>query len=245
MFLYRSNPSGSTDGVHSLNTAFRQSCLYSQRHGSGLESLKVVNAVSGGESMSTQASFLKMRRETDRRRMLIFYCMIGLLMSFGRSAFAADAVCADNYDDVAKFGGPQMKAALEAFKGQRYTNKSNGTHLRFSDSGRIIVKTFTTSDNDPNVFESQEGVIKICEKNGRLEISSVMSSFPAGIALDKNESGKDCFRLTGLAALGGNRTVFCEGEMPPSVQAAYERHMSQRTVAAQRSSSSNAAGVAQ
>ena len=195
--------------------------------------------------MSTQASFLKMRRETDRRRMLIFYCMLGLLMSFGRSAFGAQPVCADNYDDVVKLGGPQMKAALEAFKGQRYTNKSNGTHLRFSDSGRIIVKTFTTNDNDPNVFESQEGVITICEKNGRLEISSVMSSFPAGIALDKDAKGKDCFRLTGFAALGGNRTVFCEGEMPPHIQAAYERHQSQRTIAAQRGTSSNSSGVAQ
>lgn len=195
--------------------------------------------------MYAKTSFLKMRREADRRRMMIFYCALGLLMSFGRVAFASEAVCADNYDDVAKQGGPQMKAALEAIKGQKFTNKSNGTHLRFSDSGRIIVKTFSTSDSDDSEFESQEGVIKICEKNGRLEITSVMSSFPAGIAFDKESNGRDCFRLTGFAALGGNRTVFCEGEIPPKVQAAYERYQAKRTIASQPATVSSARGVAQ
>lgn len=167
-------------------------------------------------------------------------------MSFGRVAFASEAVCADNYEDVLKHGGPQMKVALEAIKGQKFTNKSEGTHLRFSDSGRIIVKTFSTTDADDTMFESQEGVIKICEKNGRLEITSVMSSFPAGIAFDKESSGRDCFRLTGLAALGGNRTVFCEGEMPGKVQAAYDRHQAKRTIASQPSTTATASrGVAQ
>ena len=184
---------------------------------------------------------LKLRRTSDRLRVVIAYCVAGLIISFAQIAFSAEAICVDNYADAAKSASTALKNAITTIKGQNLTNKSNGTHLKFSGSDRIVVKMYSTKGFGDRDLDFAEDVITICDKDGELTITSVLSSAPAGIAFNDK-----CFNLTGfVASMAGPRAVFCPGKVPEKVQAALERDSQNPTIASQPRPESNQGSIHQ
>ncbi len=186
---------------------------------------------------------LKMRRVSDKTRMLVAYCIAGLILSFAQIALSAEEICVDNYADAMKSTSQAIRNAVPNIKGQNLTNKSKGTHLKFSGSDRIVVKMFSTkgpSDSDPDYME---GVVTVCDRNGELSIMSVLKAGAEPILFE----GK-CLKLNSfLARMGGDRVHFCPGDMPERIQATFDRAEQKSTVAVQqpRPRSSNDGAVRQ
>ncbi len=189
---------------------------------------------------SQTTGILKLRRATDKRRILLAYCVAGLLMSFAQVAMSAE-VCVDNYADAEKSSSKLIRDAVPLIRGQSMTNKSDGTHLKFSPADRIYVKLYSSKGFMDNKPDFQEGVITVCDKNGELSLKSVLSPGAETFAFEGN-----CFKLTGvLARAGGDKTHFCPGRMPARVQGIFDRESDNASYASQPRQNSSEGSVRQ
>jgi hypothetical protein len=158
---------------------------------------------------------LKMRRHSDLSKLTVAYCTFGLIMVLAQVAFSAE-ICATTYKEVEASNSALLKAGMKVIKDEGFRNRSNGTHLEFLKGDQIMVKSQTTTGFLDNTFKTDTGVIKICDRDGALSISSFLTGGETNIEfLDK-----DCFKLSGgLASLAGERAIFCHGTVPEHVQA--------------------------
>lgn len=162
-----------------------------------------------------------LRRERDRTRLVLFYCLLGFFLIFGQSALASGTsdVCATSIAELKASTSEKLRGiALQMESKVGFTNKSDSSHIKFKSpdgpKGRILVSFYSTSSSDGS-FEFEEGALTMCDKNGNLSISSA----PTG-KLDVSFTS-DCFKIGGfLANLQPARSTFCTGDMPTTVRLA-------------------------
>lgn len=162
-----------------------------------------------------------LRRERDRTRFVLFYCLLGFFLIFGQSAFASGAsdVCAASIAEMKASTSDKLRGIADQMESKvGFTNKSDSSHIKFKSpdgpKGRILVSFYSTASSDGS-FEFEEGVLTVCDKNGNLSISSA----PTG-KLDVSFTS-DCFKIGGfLANLQPARSTFCTGDMPVAVRVA-------------------------
>ena len=184
-----------------------------------------------------------LRRERDRTRFILFYCITGLILIFGQTAFSEE-ICATSFAEMKTMPSvtiPKIAAQLEKSKG--FTNKTNRSHIKFNNpdgtNGRMIVSYYSTHDKDGS-FEFVEGTLKVCEDDGKITIDSL----PTGRRDLYFFEANNCFKVSGgLATLASNdQKTFCLGDMPSTVQLAMEAKAKNDRALAGNSAVSNNAG---
>ncbi|MDX9731468.1 MAG: hypothetical protein RBT63_06835 [Bdellovibrionales bacterium] len=197
---------------------------------SGKSSGDLSRRIPEGQSFEARAtSILKMRRERDRLFLLIAYCLVGLFFSFSSVALASDSfsfpglssqeVCVNSYKEMETSSSEILRNAMPRIRGKSFTNKSNGTHLKFKDDDRLMLTYYSTTGDNDDQLEFREGALRICEKNKRVSISSAATG-----NLHIHIADDGCFRIQGMAATlaGPGPTTFCPGTMPAKVATALE-----------------------
>ncbi len=185
---------------------------------------------------------LVLRRENDRTRFILFYCVAGFILIFGQSAWSAE-ICAKTISEMKTLPSDALKKIAAQFETKNgFTNKTNRSHIKFKSpdgpAGRILVSFYSTSDSD-GTLEFEEGALTICDDDGAVSINSIPSGRRDVAFTD------DCFRIKGaLASLVADRTTFCSGEMPVSVRAVLNLKIStDRAVAAGAPTSTTNSGT--
>ncbi len=171
---------------------------------------------------------ISLRRESDRTRWLIAYCLTGIVFLFTQAAVADDEICATTLKEMQDSKSAGIKSLAEkiaaAGKGG-FNNQTRTSHIVFKSpdgpEGRMVFEfhstTKTDDPNDPGDYELADGSAKICD-NGRGALKLVAPTFGA-----VNLSMPDgCFRLHIMFGSSA-RTTFCEGSMPSHIASAREK----------------------
>lgn len=162
-----------------------------------------------------------LRRERDRTRLILVYCITGFILVFGQTAISAE-ICATSIAEMKTVPSESLRKIAEQMENSKgFTNKVNRSHIKFNSpdgpNGRMLVSFFSTHDKDGS-FEFIEGALTVCDEDGKITINSL----PTG----KRELSfaDSCFRVSGGLAIfvSNDRTTFCTGDMPTSVQLAME-----------------------
>lgn len=187
-----------------------------------------------------------LRRERDRTRFVLFYCVLGFFLVFGQSAFAQQEVtdvCATSVAEMKASASDKLRTIATQMESRTgFTNKTGSSHVKFKSpegpKGRIFVSFYSTATTD-GAFEFEEGALTICDKKGNVSISSA----PAG-NWDVSFTS-ECFKIGGfLAGFQPDRSTFCKGEMPAAVRVAMEeKHTKDRAIAGNGTQSAPVSGA--
>lgn len=188
-------------------------------------------------SSSTKGNQVRfiLRRERDRTRFILFYCVFGFLLIFGQSVRAAE-VCAASFTEMKTSPSEKLRGiGMQMQSKLGFTNQSNSSHIKFKNpegpNGRVIV-TFYSTQSDGE-FEFKEGALTVCDDDGTISINSA----PTGKL--KVIFTTDCFKIDSLLAnLQPTRSTFCLGNIPSVVQQAMDVKMSKERALAANSSDS-------
>lgn len=199
---------------------------------------------------STGQNRISLRRESDRTRWLLFYCVVGLLTLLTRAAWANEEICVSTLKEMHESKSDGIKKLAEkitaAGKGG-FNNQTRTSHIVFKSpdgpEGRMVFEfhstTKTDDPNDPGEYELADGSAKVCD-NGRGALKLVAPAF-GSVNLSLPDG---CFRLHILFGTS-SRTTFCEGAMPSHIASAREKSGGRGVAVRGLGSSSTAKGITQ
>lgn len=171
---------------------------------------------------------ISLRRESDRTGWLIFYCLVGVIILFTKSALANEETCASSMKEMkeSKSAGIRSLAEkIEAAGKNGFNNKTRTSHVQFKSpegpAGKMVFEFHSTTNTDdpenPGKYELADGSAKICD-SGDDSLKLVSPAFGA-LTLSFPEG---CFRLH-ILFTSSARTTFCEGAMPSHISSAREK----------------------